>query len=220
MTKKKDTYKVLNLYAGIGGNRKFWTNCEVTAVELNPDIAAIYKDLYPNDTVIVDDAHQYLLDHYKEFDFIWASPPCPTHSVTNNFLNAQGVIRYPDMTLYQEVLFLNHFYKGKYVIENVKPYYKPLVEAQDSGRHLFWANFKIPNINTGPTIGSFSGSQQNRKRSSKLAKLGFDLSKYDVSKRLKEKMLRNCVQPEMSLQIFELARGIYQAKQTEQLKLL
>ena len=28
--------KVLNLYAGIGGNRKLWTNVDVTAVEYNP----------------------------------------------------------------------------------------------------------------------------------------------------------------------------------------
>lgn len=71
--------KVLNLYCGIGGNRRQWENVEVTAVEHNESIAAIYKDLFPNDIVIVADAHQYLLDHYSEFDFIWASPPCPTH---------------------------------------------------------------------------------------------------------------------------------------------
>lgn len=81
--------KILNLYAGIGGNRKLWGDeHDITAVEFDERIAAIYQDLYPNDTVIVGDAHQYLLDHYSEFDFIGASPPCPTHSVTNHFLNA------------------------------------------------------------------------------------------------------------------------------------
>lgn len=50
--------KILNLYAGIGGNRKLWGNeHDITAVELRPEIAAIYHDLYPNDTVIVGDAH-------------------------------------------------------------------------------------------------------------------------------------------------------------------
>ncbi len=67
--------KVLNLYAGIGGNRKFWTDCEVTAIEFREDIAKVYKEYFPNDTVVVADAHKYLLDHYKEFDFIWSSPP-------------------------------------------------------------------------------------------------------------------------------------------------
>jgi DNA (cytosine-5)-methyltransferase 1 len=72
--------KVLNLYSGIGGNRKLWQDVEVTAVEHNPDIARIYKDFFPKDTVIVGDAHEWLLKHYSEFDFIWTSPPCPTHS--------------------------------------------------------------------------------------------------------------------------------------------
>jgi site-specific DNA-cytosine methylase len=85
--------KILNLYAGIGGNRKLWGDeHEVTAVENNEKIAKIYKDLFPKDQVIIADAHEYLLEHHKEFDFIWSSPPCPTHSVCNNFLYAQGCI--------------------------------------------------------------------------------------------------------------------------------
>ena len=72
--------KILNLYAGIGGNRKLWTDVEVTAVELNPEIASIYQDFFPKDKVIVADAHAYLLEHFEEYDFIWASPPCPSHS--------------------------------------------------------------------------------------------------------------------------------------------
>ena len=73
--------KILNLYAGIGGNRKLWGDeHEITAVEYDPKIAAIYCDFFPNDKVIVTDAHQYLLEHCWEFDFVWSSPPCPTHS--------------------------------------------------------------------------------------------------------------------------------------------
>ena len=64
--------KILNLYAGIGGNRKLWGDeHEVTAIEINPEIAGIYKYNFPNDNVIVTDSHQYLLQHYTEFDFIW-----------------------------------------------------------------------------------------------------------------------------------------------------
>lgn len=68
--------KILNLYAGIGGNRKLWGDeHEITAVEYDPKIAEIYQKFFPNDKVIVTDAHQYLLEHFQEFDFIWSSPP-------------------------------------------------------------------------------------------------------------------------------------------------
>ena len=142
--------KILNLYAGIGGNRKLWGNYhEITAVEIDEKIADIYKKKYPNDTVIVADAHQYLLNHYKEFDFIWSSPPCPTHSrarywnSSNYDTTTKGV--YPDMMLYQEILFLQHYFKGKYVVENVIPFYEPLIQAKKRGRHLYWTNFNLPN---------------------------------------------------------------------------
>ena len=78
--------KILNLYAGIGGNRKLWGGAiEVIAVEINPDIAKIYQDNFPNDKVIVGDAHAYLEEHFEEFDFIWSSPPCPSHSKIRRF---------------------------------------------------------------------------------------------------------------------------------------
>ena len=122
--------KILNLYAGIGGNRKLWNNeHEITAVEYNPKIAKIYQDFFPKDIVVVADAHQYLLEHYKEFDFIWSSPPCPSHSVCNHFLFAQGNIRYPDMSLWQEIVFLQKWFKGKWIVENVKSYYPPPLAA-------------------------------------------------------------------------------------------
>ena len=121
--------KILNLYACLGGNRYKWnevkSDIEVTAIELDPEAARLYKERFPNDIVIVADAHQYLLDHYKEFDFIWSSPPCPSHSRTNNFLHSQGVIRYPDMKLYEEIIFLQTFFCHlAYVIRGLKhPYY-------------------------------------------------------------------------------------------------
>src|SRR3990167_712799 len=136
--------KILNLYAGIGGNRKNWDNeHEITAVEHNSKIAKIYQDFFPKDKVIVADAHQYLLEHYKEFDFIWSSPPCPSHSVCNHFLFAQGNIRYPDMSLWQEIVFLQKWFKGKWVVENVKSYYPPLWLPKIIDRHYFWSNFSI-----------------------------------------------------------------------------
>ena len=150
-------YKILNLYACLGGNRYKWDevtkragiDIEVTAVELDPELARMYQERFPNDTVIITDAHQYLLDHYKEFDFIWTSPPCPSHSrarywSSSNYETTTEAI-YPDMKLYQEIIFLQHYYRtGKYVVENVIPYYEPLVPAQLRGRHLYWTNFNLP----------------------------------------------------------------------------
>ena len=144
--------KILNLYACLGGNRAKWdevADIEVTAVELDPEAARLYKERFPNDIVIVADAHKYLLDHYKEFDFIWSSPPCPTHSrarywSSSNYDTTTESV-YPDMKLYQEIIFLQHYYRtGKWCVENVIPYYEPLIQAQQRGRHLYWTNFNLP----------------------------------------------------------------------------
>lgn len=207
--------RILNCYAGIGGNRKLWGNeHEITAIEYSPQIAKVYSDLYPNDTVIVTDAHQYLLENYESFDFIWCSPPCPTHSITNHFLNAQGIKRYPDMALYQEIILLKTFFKGKYIIENVKSYYEPLIKPQVSGRHYFWSNFKIPLLHFEKQIGRMNGKKadlggkiQNELRTNNHKKLGFDLDKYENID--KQKVLNNCVAPEIGLAILESALKIY-----------
>lgn len=124
--------KILNLYCGIGGNRALWgDDHEVTGVEIDPEIAQVYQELYPHDRVVVGDAHQFLLDHYNEFDFIWSSPPCPSHGQYRyniGFLAKGYSALFPDMKLYEEIIFLEYYFKGKYVIENVKPYYEPLVK--------------------------------------------------------------------------------------------
>ncbi len=95
--------KVLNLYAGIGGNRTLWKDVEVTAIENNKSIAKIYLDFFPDDKVIVADAHQYLLEHYKEYDFIWSSPPCQSHTRMRNLLNRFEQYKkvFPNMQLYE-----------------------------------------------------------------------------------------------------------------------
>jgi len=134
--------RVLNLYAGVGGNRKLWTDVQVTAVEHNPKIAAVYQRYFEQDTVIVGDAHQYLLDHSEEFDFIWSSPPCQRHSRMNKG-SRHKLKRYPDFRLYEEIVFLQHFFKGHWVVENVVPYYDALIPATRIDRHLFWSNFPI-----------------------------------------------------------------------------
>jgi DNA (cytosine-5)-methyltransferase 1 len=198
--------KVLNLYAGIGGNRKLWKNVDVTAVEYYQQIADIYKDFFPKDKVVVADAHQYLLDHYKEFDFIWSSPPCPTHSqlgrlrALNEHNKATGQYspaRYPDMKLYEEIILLKYYFKGKWCVENVIAYYKPLIIPTTIQRHWFWSNF---NITT--KILDADNIDKGKVREWE-EKLGFDLSGYSgVNKRL---VLRNCVRPELGLHILHCA---------------
>ena len=188
--------KVLNLYCGIGGNRKFWPeSAEVTAVEFNPAIAQIYKDLYPKDNVIVGDAHQYLLDHYQEFDFIWSSPPCPTHGQYryNVGVRAKGYKAvYPDMKLYEEIIFLQYHFKGKYVVENVISYYEPLIKPQKIGQHYFWANFEIPD---------FKEPAKHIRSKNKISDYTeYDLSKYKVSN--KRQILRNTVSSQLGEWIF------------------
>jgi len=210
--------KILNLYAGIGGNRKLWGNDhEITAVEYDAGIASIYKNLYPNDTVIVADAHRYLLDHFKEFDFIWSSPPCPTHSklVTLNY-SINDLLSYPDMSLYQEVIILQHFFKGKYCIENVMGYYKPLIHPQESGRHYFWANFKIPNIKVdGLPIKGETGLNIKERE----VYAGYNDFEYKEFKGDKTKIFKNMVSPEIGLAIFESALNIYNHNKVEQVGL-
>jgi len=194
--------RICNLFAGIGGNRKLWGDGhDIIAVEYNKDIANVYQDLYPNDKVIVADAHEYLLNNYKEFDFIWASPPCPTHSrlVFSNekmFYNRRDM-QYPDMKLYQEIILLRSFAdkKTRWIIENVVPYYdyliKPDVILQ---RHPFWSNFNIP----------FCEIKDNRKHMNikgNSTVYNVNLSKYKIDN--KRQILRNMVNPEIGLYIFE-----------------
>lgn len=189
--------RILNCYAGIGGNRKNWSGHQVTAVENNQQIADIYKLLYPDDEVVVGDAHQYLLDHYKEFDFIWTSPPCPSHSRSRFWgMNRGYKPIYPDMKLYEEILFLKHYFKGKYVVENVVPYYSPLIEAQQVGRHLYWSNLEIPNIEAK----SLSHIQNGLGLLEDYFGIKISDKKYDGDKRV---LLRNCVEPELGLAIIQ-----------------
>lgn len=192
--------RILNLYAGIGGNRKLWEDVEVTSVESVQHIADTYHALFPEDKIIVGDAHQYLLDHYKEFDFIWSSPPCPTHSKLSTGLAGWGIVRYPDMTLYQEIIFLKHFFKGKWVVENVKPYYTPLIYPQMTlDRHYFWSNFHIA-YEKG--YREYEGEISNA-TVQELAK-GLNILLPDGTKEAR-KLLRNAVDPRIGKHIFDQA---------------
>lgn len=199
--------KVLNLYAGIGGNRKLWEDVEVTAIENNRQIAKIYQDNFPEDRIIIADAHKYLLENFNRFDFIWSSPPCPSHSkLRKGFSVSVGAKPiYPDMKLYEEIIFLESYFKGKWVVENVIAYYEPLIRPFKVGRHYFWANFIIPMINVnGGEINLTGGYHETEKEQiNRLMEIyGFDVNSYNTNKRL---LLRNCVHPKLGLHIFNCA---------------
>jgi DNA (cytosine-5)-methyltransferase 1 len=197
MSEEKEC-KVLNLYAGLGGNRKLWEG-SVTSVEKNPEIAEIYKSFFPQDEVIVGDAHTYLLEHHKEYDFIWSSPPCQSHSKVRMMASKSGSYPpvFPDMNLWQEILFLKHFFNGRWVVENVKPYYKPFIEPTICiGRHLFWSNFQI-------NPKEFDDNLSHNERGTSLKGV-FDLRGFKTMHR-KDQLIRNCVNPEIGKYLLEEA---------------
>ena len=215
--------KILNLYACLGGNRYKWGDeHEITAVEWDEELARLYQERIPNDNVIVTDAHQYLLDHYKEFDFIWSSPPCPTHSRARGW-NTKLETKYPDMRLYEEIILLETVakgevprFKGKYVVENVIPYYQPLIPAYKRNRHLYWTNFKLPNVLTqrkNPEIG------HAKKELDKWCEFhDYDFRKYK-GKQSVQKIARNLVDYEAGKTILNTVMGIKQKENINQTEL-
>lgn len=203
--------KILNGHSGLGGNRRLW-ECEgikVTAVELEPGIAKIYKDNFPDDEVIVGDVHEYLLENSDLFDFIWLSPPCQTHSKMMKATRHKKK-RYTDLSMYQYVLFLQHFFKGKYVVENVKPYYEPLIKPTiELGRHIFFANFTITPFEI-PNYPNFikAESPEAIKGLKKWLGINYEGNIYYKDNHSPGQILRNCVHPETGLHILNCARGI------------
>jgi DNA (cytosine-5)-methyltransferase 1 len=197
--------KCLNLYAGIGGNRKFWKNVEVTAVEIDPKIAKIYKDFFPDDIVLMEDAHTYLLNNFDKYDFIWSSPPCPTHSRMRksvmkfkNHSHTKPV--YPNMCLYEEILFLKGYFKGNFIVENVISWYDPLIKPYSIGRHYFWSNKFLSNMKNIPS-SKIIDLDNNITIKDKEKRKGFDLMRYSGIN--KDRILNNCVEPELGKFLFD-----------------
>lgn len=197
--------KVLNLYAGVGGNRKLWKGAEVTAIESNATIAGVYKKLFPKDQVLIQDAHVYLLKNYSDFDFIWSSVPCVSHTRLN-WMRVDKV--FPDLKLYEEILFLHHHFKGLWVVENVIPYYKPLIPPRiEMSNHLFWSNFEIKRIEKYFTKLSGKESHSNMKERIYYRNkwLGMDLKAIDFPKLRFRQIVDNTLHPEIGLGILKSA---------------
>lgn len=199
--------KILNTQAGLGGNRKLWGDKhEITAVELDPRVAAFYQAQYPDDTVIAGDAYAYVEKNFREFDFIWGSPMCTTHGQYRHNVGVIGkgfdpVI--PDMRLYGLIIFLQTYHKGLYAIENVVPYYKPLVEAKKIGRHLIWSNFDIEPIELPA-----AGIRDKNKIADLEESLGISLQGWKLPN--KRKLLRNCTEPALGAHVLRAAEKEYE----------
>lgn len=119
------------------------------------------------------------------------------------------------MKLYEEILFLQHYFKsGKFVVENVIPYYEPLIPAQKRGRHLYWTNFKLP-ADLGDRRFAISSAKHEFKELCKFH--NYDFSQYD-GEQPKLKIARNLVDYEAGLSIFNTAFNILnKPKITQQL---
>ena len=209
--------RILNLYACLGGNRYKWGNDhEITAVELDAELARLYQERFPNDTVIVADAHEFLLRHYKEYDFIWSSPPCPSHSrarfwSSSNYDTTTEPV-YPDLKLYEEALFLKHYFKGKYTVENVIPFYEPLMPYQKRGRHIYFCNFLLPADIKERNIQIGAGTDEVKR----LCDFhDFNFYQYKGEQRI-DKIARNLVDYEAGLTILETAMGVIKSKNVTQ----
>jgi len=100
------------------------------------------------------------------------------------------------MRLYQEILFLKYNFKGKWVVENVKPYYEPFIKPDMYlDRHLFWSNFMILPAN-------FKRENIRTAQIPQLSKQhGFDLT--GIKLKNKRQVLRNCVLPEVGKHILD-----------------
>jgi len=221
-----DFFEILNLYGCLGGNRFLWNSVakkakikiRVTCVEKDPELLKLYGERFPNDILINSDAHSYLLENYYKYNFIWASPPCPSHSrlrrVNTGFTARKSKATYPDMKLYQEIILLDKFFKGGYCVENVIPYYKPLIPGKQRGRHIFWTNFNLPtNINARKIkdISTCSIKFLSKFHS-------FDFTKYKGTQRV-DKISRNLVDYEIGKTILETYLGLHSSNQKNQISI-
>ena len=122
------------------------------------------------------------------------------------------------MKLYQEIILLQNFFKGKWVVENVYPYYNPLIPpTKKIGRHLFWSNFPIGHIDVKTSkdfinLGTVADSEKMKKE------LGiyYEGNLYCDGNHDPCQVLRNCVDPKIGQYILDCAMNIIQKEDIRQ----
>jgi len=120
---------------------------------------------------------------------------------------------YPDMKLYEEILLLQGYFDGKWIVENVQSWYDPLITPQKIGRHFYWANFEIPEPKqkeTGPEIGQeMIGTVSEKTMKQKVKEFGLSEKEFEYipnpSDYPKNKIIRNMVHPDDGEQILKAA---------------
>ena len=204
--------KILNLYAGVGGNAKLWDREKhsITSVEYSEEIAALYRKLYPNDDIINKDAVQIMLDTAHEFDFVWSSPPCQSHTkMVKATRHKSQQKRLVDPALFQQIIWLQHFYNGFWIVENVSPYYVIMcptgVHVKQIGRHVFWSNFDIGDIKDVKRPPGFinKANLQGKKELQQWLGIHFEENIYYENNHCPVQILRNAVHPLIGKQILD-----------------
>ena len=198
--------RILNGYAGLGGTRKLWANAQVTAIEINQKAADYYSKEFPLDKMIVGDVHELLPSMLNDFDLIALSPPCPSHSWLSHTYSTFAH-QYPDMKLYQEIILLQHRFNGLFFVENVVPFYKPLIPpSAEIGRHIFWSNFKIPpmRFSSLPSVANYHSKEDAFLLASWLGITPPDKIYLEGSHN-RCQVLRNCVHPLIGAHLIKAA---------------
>lgn len=193
--------KILNLMAGLGGNvHLLGEEYEVTSVERYKHIAEVNQKLHPKHKVIVGDAMQFLLDNHQDYDIVWASPNCQSHSRMVK-ATRHDIRKYPEMELYQLIIFLDNFFKGNWIVENVVPYYKPLIEPTlKIGRHLFWSNKFIFGVEDVKRPKGFIDKAEVEDLKKWLG-INYEGNLYYNGNHCPAQVLRNCVHPKLGKQL-------------------
>jgi len=145
--------KILDLFCGIGGvARGFHDYLQehrikylYVAIDIDKHVLKAHKALNPLSNVILRDAYSFSIDELRRYDFVWASPPCETHSIAGIWTRKEK--KSPDFRLYKLILTL-HDANIPFVVENVKPYYNPPIKpTSKANRHRLWSNLSISPVN-------------------------------------------------------------------------
>ncbi|WP_441001294.1 hypothetical protein [Fodinibius sp. SL11] len=104
------------------------------------------------------------------------------------------------------------------MVENVVPYYEPLIPGKKLGRHLVWSNFKIGNYDPPAKKGFIDKyGEKGVKELQNFLGIHYEGQLYYDGNHEPCQVLRNCVHPKLGQHVMKRAREIYETKDEEQL---